>query len=224
MTLSYNVSRSGPCWSDLHWNRKPALDFDSATPSVVRSIKQRDLLNTWLRLYAREPSLPRIDEFQPARIEDELTDLVFLTVDASCDPAGITIQSGGTRVTSAFGNPGKGRDLEDYLGARLAPMVVPIYRQCIARRLPAYSISHIDDASGRVVAHERLLLPFSEGSDVTHIVASLKTICEDGGFQIQNLMRGSDKLPVRKLLAIIDRDLSHCSPGRIPADDVIEFT
>ena len=137
MTLSYNVSRSGPCWSDLHWNRKPALDFDRATPSVVRSIKQRDFLNIWLRLYAREQSLPRIDEFQPARIEDELPDLVFLTVDTSCDPAGIIIQSDGTRMTSAYGNPGKGRDLEDYLGVRLAPMVVPIYRQCIARRLPA---------------------------------------------------------------------------------------
>jgi len=27
------------------------MDFDSVTPSVVKSIKQRDLLNTWIRLY-----------------------------------------------------------------------------------------------------------------------------------------------------------------------------
>lgn len=31
-----------------------AVEFESAKPSVVKSIKQRDLLNTWLRLYARE--------------------------------------------------------------------------------------------------------------------------------------------------------------------------
>jgi hypothetical protein len=37
------------------------LDFASAGPSIVKSIKQRDLLNTWLRLYAREKRIPRID-------------------------------------------------------------------------------------------------------------------------------------------------------------------
>ena len=35
------------------------MEFESAQPSVVKSIKQRDLLNTWLRLYARDQSLPR---------------------------------------------------------------------------------------------------------------------------------------------------------------------
>src|SRR4051794_15181753 len=60
-----------------------AVDFQSAGPSVVKSIKQRDLLNTWLRLYARDQSLPRVAEYQPERIEDELPDLVFFSVDSS---------------------------------------------------------------------------------------------------------------------------------------------
>jgi len=51
-----------------------ALEFQSAGPSVVKSIKQRDLLNTWLRLYARDQSIPRMSEYHPARIEDELPD------------------------------------------------------------------------------------------------------------------------------------------------------
>ena len=38
------------------------LEFTSANPSVVKSIKQRDLLNTWLRLYARDQAVPRIEE------------------------------------------------------------------------------------------------------------------------------------------------------------------
>ena len=46
------------------------LEFESATPSIVKSIKQRDLLNTWLRLYARAQSLPRIADYQPERFED----------------------------------------------------------------------------------------------------------------------------------------------------------
>jgi hypothetical protein len=200
------------------------LEFESAQPSVVKSIKQRDLLNTWLRLYAREQAMPAIDEYQPARIEEELPDLVFFSIDTAQSPPRILIDSDGTRMSSAYGHTGKGRYLEEYLGARLAPIVMPVYHECIARGLPAYTIANIDDSYGRIVAYERLLLPFSEGGNVTHIIASLKTISEDGGFEIRNLMRGGDKLPVPKLRAIIDRELFHRAPGRIPSGDVIEFS
>jgi hypothetical protein len=199
------------------------LNFESANPSIVKSIKQRDLLNTWLRLYARDQSMPRIEEYQPERIEEELPDLVFYTVDATPEPPRLTILSDGTRMSSAYGHTGKGRNLDEYLGAKLAPVVMPVYYECIARRLPAYTIANIDDIYGRIVAYERLLLPFAEGGNVTHIIASLKTISDDGGFEIKNLMRGSDKLPVPKLRTIIDRDLFHRAPGRIPSGDVLEF-
>ena len=199
------------------------MEFESAGPSVVKSIKQRDLLNTWLRLYARNQSIPRMSEYQPARIEDELPDMVFYTVDTQAEPPCLTIQSDGTRMSAAYGNTGKGRYLDEYLGARLAPMVMPVYYVCIARRLPAYTIANMDDIYGRVVAYERLLLPFSDGGNVTHIIASLKTISEDGGFEIKNLIRGNDKLPVPKLRTIIDCDLFHRAPGRIASGDVLEF-
>jgi hypothetical protein len=199
------------------------VEFESADPSVVKSIKQRDLLNSWLRLYARQQSMPRIEEYQPERLEDELPDLVYYAVEASEAPPRLTIQSGGTRMSSAYGHTGKGRYLNEYLGPRVAPAVMPVYHRCIARKLPVYTISNIDDIYGRVVAYERLLLPFAEGGDVTHIIASLKTISDDGGFEIKNLMRGNDRLPVPKLRAVIDRDLFHRAPGRIPAGDVLEF-
>lgn len=199
------------------------MDFESANPTVVKSIKQRDLLNTWLRLYARGQELPAMAEYQPERMQDELPDLVFYTVDAAPNPPRLTIESNGTRMASAYGHTGKGRLLDEYLGPRLAPVVMPVYHECIRRRLPAYTIAHIDDVYGRIVAYERLLLPFSGGGEVTHIVASLKTISEDGGFEIKNLMRGNDKLPVPKLRTIIDRDLHHRAPGRIPRGDVLEF-
>ena len=200
------------------------MDFESANPTVVKSIKQRDLLNTWLRLYAREQSMPRVEEYQPARLSDELADLVYYTVDVAKIPPRLTIQSNGTRMSNAYGNTGRGRYLDDYLGARLAPIVMPVYHECLQRGLPVYTISNIDDAYGRIVAYERMLLPFSDGGGVTHVVASLKTISEDGGFEIRNLMRGNDALPTAKLRAVIDRDLFHRAPGRIPAGDVIEFS
>jgi hypothetical protein len=199
------------------------LDFESANPTVIKSIKQRDLLNTWLRLYAPAQCPPRIEEFQPARIEDELPDLVFMTVEVGKPPR-LIIDSDGTRMSIAYGYTGKGRYLDEYLGARLAPLVMPIYRQCLERALPVFTIANVDDAAGRIVAYERLLLPFSEGDGVTHIIASLKTISEDGGFEIKNLMRGNDNAPTMISRAVIDRELFHRAPGRIPAADVIEFS
>ena len=200
------------------------MEFQSANPSVVKSIKQRDLLNTWLRLYAREQQIPRIEEYQPSRLADELPDLVYYTVENTPQLPRLTIQSDGTRISNAYGHTGKGRYLDEYIGARLVPVVMPVYYQCIKRALPVYTISHIDDIYGRIVAYERLLMPFSEAGSVTHIIASLKTISEDGGFEIRNLMRGNDTLPTTKLRSVIDRDLFHRAPGRIPAGDVIEFS
>jgi len=199
-----------------------ALEFESANPSIVKSIKQRDLLNTWLRLYARAKMLPRMEEYQPERVEDELPDLVFLIVE-DAQPPRLIIESDGTRMSIAYGNTGKGRYLDEYLGTKLAPLIMPIYHECLKRALPVYTVAHVDDSYGRIVAYERMLLPFSDGGGVTHVIASLKTISEDGGFEIKNLMRGNNSLPTTKRRAVIDRDLFHRTPGRIPASDQIVF-
>ena len=208
----------------MHHDRIAALEFESANPTIVKSIKQRDLLNTWLRLYARGQQIPSSEEYQPSRLSDELPDLVYMTVDRTQQQPRLIIDSDGTRMSTAYGNTGKGRYLDDYLGTRLAPIVMPVYHECLKRGLPVYTISNIDDVYGRIVAYERMLLPFSEAGDVTHVLASLKTISEDGGFEIRNLMRGNDTLPIAKLRAVIDRDLFHRAPGRIPSGDLIEFS
>jgi hypothetical protein len=208
----------------LHRNRNAALEFASANPSVVKSIKQRDLLNTWLRLYAREQSIPCIGDYEPSRLVDELPDMVSYSVDCTQQPPRLMIQIQGIRLASAYGQVGKHRYLDEYLGPRLLPLVMPVYYECVKRALPVYTISDVDDLYGRIVAYERLLLPFSDGGDVTHVIASLKPISEEGGFEIKNLMRGNDALPTPKLHTVIDRDLFHRAPGRIPAGDVIEFS
>lgn len=208
----------------MHYDRIAALEFESANPTIVKSIKQRDLLNTWLRLYARGRRIPTLEEYQPSRLSDELPDLVYMTADRTQQQPRLIIDSDGTRMSTAYGNTGKGRYLDDYLGTRLAPIVMPVYLECLKRSLPVYTISNIDDVYGRIVAYERMLLPFSEAGDVTHVLASLKTISEDGGFEIRNLMRGNDTLPIAKLRAVIDRDLFHRAPGRIPSGDLIEFS
>jgi hypothetical protein len=200
------------------------VDFQSADASVVKSIRQRDLLNCWLRLYASQQALPDIANYRPERMDDERPDLVDYIVDLSTAPPRLIIDSNGTRMASAYGTTGKGRYLDDYLGPILGPVVLPAYHECIARKLPTYTVSLIDDVNGHVVAYERMLMPFSSGGGgVTHIIASLKTISEDGGFEIRNLMRGHHSVPVPKLRAVIDRNLAYRAPSRIAGGDVIEI-
>lgn len=199
------------------------MDIASAAPSVVKSIRQRDLLNTWLRLYARQQVSPAIWEYQPARLDEELSDLIYYTVDGSGPAPHLTIQSEGTRISSAYGHTGKGVLLHDYVGPRLAPFVMPIYHECVARGLPVYSVADVDDIYGRIVAYERLLLPFLTDGKVSHVIASVKTFCEDGGFEIKNLMRGNDAPPRPRLRAVINSDLFHLAPSRIAAAELVEL-
>lgn len=201
-----------------------AVDFASSDASVVKSIRQRDLLNCWLRLYAPAQTLPRMDAYRPERLDDERADLVNYIVDHAYAPQRLIIDSNGTRMASAYGSTGKGRYLDDYLGPILGPVVLPAYHSCIARRLPTYTISKIDDVHGHIVAYERLLLPLcNDGHDVTHIIASLKTISDDGGFEIRHLMRGHHRMPMPELSVVIDCNLVHRMPGHALADDLIEL-
>jgi hypothetical protein len=199
------------------------VDFQSADPSVVKSIRQRDLLNSWLRLYARQQALPGIADYQPTRLAEELPDLVYYIVDHDPQPARFVIDSNGTRMSNAYGSTGRGRYLDEYLGPILGPVVLPVYAECFRRALPVYTVSMVDDVHGRAVAYERVLMPFSDGSGVSHIIASLKTISEDGGFEIRNLMRGHHSLPIPSVCAVIDRNLFHRPPNYIAAGDVVEI-
>lgn len=199
------------------------MEFESASPTVVKSIKQRELLNVWLRLYARNEQLPKFEDYRPERIAEEAEDLVYYTVHGTGETPRLTIDSDGTRMSSAYGTTGKGRYLDEYLGAKLEPIVIPIYLECIRRRLPIFTISKVTDLYGRKVDYERLLMPFSDGAGVNRILASLKTISDDGGFEIRNLMRGNDVLPVYVQRSVVDRDLFHKLPGRIAPGDTIEF-
>ncbi|CAN5233402.1 hypothetical protein BH10PSE11_BH10PSE11_10240 [soil metagenome] len=199
------------------------MEFESTDPAIVKSIKQRELLNFWLRLYARHDRLPKFAEYLPERIADEIEDLVYITVTGPADAPGFVIDSDGTRMSTAYGSTGRGRNLDEYLGAKLVPVVMPIYRACVERRLPIFTISQVKDLYGRKVDYERLLMPFSDGKGVNRILASLKTISDEGGFEIRNLMRANDVLPSYKLSCVIDRDLFHKLPGRIVPGDTIEF-
>ncbi len=98
------------------------MKFESANPSVVRSIKQRVLLNAWIRALRKPRSLPVIGDFQPDDIADELSDMMGFDVMGDGDSARFLITQEGARLSATYGNdhidPGKrtNRYLDDAIG------------------------------------------------------------------------------------------------------------
>jgi hypothetical protein len=205
------------------------VDFKSASPSIVKSVKQLDLLNTWLRAFAKRQTLPRLKDYEPDRIADEMPDLMRFDVVGEGDHARFLITHEGARLTIAYGSEHiapeqrTNRYLDDAVGPVRYARVIPFYRACLAARRPAYSISMLRDTDGKEVSYERLLLPFGSATAIDHIVGSYKTISVEGGFKIRDLMSiRADDEPISVIGAVIDRDLVRGNPGARIADD-LEF-
>jgi len=207
------------------------MKFESADPSVVRSIKQRDLLNSWLRAVGKLRTLPALADYRPERIADEQADMMSFEVAGEADNVRFLITHEGTRLTTTYGNehvdPDKrtNRYLDDAIGPERYARVVAPYRLCLMRKRPTYSVSKVQDPDGKDVSYERLLLPFGSADAVEQIIGSYKSISIDGGFKINNLMGIMPKTtPVSVINAVIDLDFAPGPRGRRTSDDVIELS
>jgi len=146
------------------------------------------------------------------------------------DDARFRITQEGARLTATYGNehidPSKrtNRFLDDAIGPVRYANVITLYRTCLARKRPAYSISMVQDEDGKDVSYERLLLPFGGGEAVEQIVGSYKSISIEGGFKIDNLMGLRPKsVPVILVRAVIDRDVAPVSASTSASDEVVEL-
>jgi hypothetical protein len=207
------------------------MKFESANPSVIRSVKQRDLLDTWLRARRKPSPLPMLRHYQPDRIEDELTDMMEFDVAGEGDAARFLITHEGARLTATYGSehiePSQrtNRFLDDAVGPARYAGVAPFYRACLARKRPIYSISMVQDPDGKEVSYERLLLPFGDADAVAQIVGSYKTISIEGRFKITNLMgTRPEAKPVSVTAVIIDLDFFPGPAGHHACGEVIELS
>ena len=207
------------------------MQFASANPSVIRSVKQRDLLDTWLRAVVRPRTLPLLADYRPDRICDELVDMMGFDVAGDGDDARFLVTQEGARVAAIYGNdhvvPDRSinRYLDDAIGPERYARVVTLYRACLAQKRPAYSIAMVRDPDGKDVQYERLLLPFGRADRVEQIVGSYKAISIEGRFKIANLMgirpRAVPKILVR---AVIDQDIVRSASPYPASDDIIELS
>jgi hypothetical protein len=206
------------------------LEFERADPSVVKSINQRYLLNEWLRAFGKRRTMPPPGDFQPEQVADELIDMMHYEVVGQGDGARFLITHEGARLATTYGSdhiePAQrtNRYLDDAIGPERYANVVASYRACVARQRPVYSISTVQDADGKDVSYERLLMPFGRDDAVTQIVGSFKSISIEGGFKVSNLMGLRPKAePVILVRAIIDRAFVPVSAGPHSSDEVIEL-
>jgi hypothetical protein len=205
------------------------MEFASADPSVIKSIRQRYLLNEWLRLAGKRPPLPLQRDFQLDRVDEETVDMMGYDVVGEADGARFLITHQGARLATTYGNERvdpaeRRRFLDEAIGPERYANVVDIYRTCLRHKRPVYSISTVDDADGKEVSYERLLMPFGEGEAVQQIIGSFKSISIEGGFKISNLMGLRPKAePVILVRAIIDRAFMPAQSGRHSADEIIEL-
>lgn len=204
------------------------MEFCKANPSIVKSIKQRVLLNAWLRTPRKQHTLPVISDFQPDGAADDPADMMMFDVAGTGDSARFLITQEGGRLSATYGtdhiDPARrtNRYLDDAIGPDRYARVVPCYRALLARKRPTYSVLRVRDPDGKDVSYERLLLPFGSGGNVEQIVGSYKSISIDGGFKINNLMGATpNMLPVIVISAVIDLDFVPVS--RSASEDVIEL-
>jgi hypothetical protein len=199
------------------------MNFESVGPSAVRAIRQRDFLKEWFRLYVRQQALPAFAAFEPARIGEEMPELMFYNVEYVGAEPRYRVTHEGRRLIEAYGVSGIGRHLHETLSPSLWLYLEPIYRKCVSVALPIYSVFQVTDAERRKVEYERLLLPFGEGSAVQNIVASVKTISVEGRFTNADLMSPVNHKPKYTLRAVIDAGLSSPSRHISIEGDVIEL-
>jgi hypothetical protein len=205
------------------------MEFASTNPSVVKAIKQRVLLNTWLSAQHKPQALPSIADFEPDNIGDELIDMMRFDVEGCGESARYLIMQEGSRLAVTYGSEHIAPDLrtnrylDDAIGPERYALVLPCYRACLERKRPIYSIALVQDVDGKDVSYERLLLPFGHSDSVEQIVGSYKTISVEGSFKVSNLMGlRPENVPVSVVNAVIDLELARRPAGVRIADDIVE--
>ena len=206
------------------------MEYSSADPSVVRSIRQRVLLNGWLRALRKGNPLPALIDFDPEAGIDEIADMMGFDVEGEAATARFVITQEGSRLSATYGNPHvapeqrTNRYLDEAIGPERYARVIACYRACVMRKRPTYSITTVKDPDGKDVSYERLLLPFGRNGAVGHIVGSYKTISIEGGFKIDNLMGLRPMAaPTPVMAAVIDREVQRRPAGVRASDDIVEI-
>ena len=163
--------------------------------SIVRSIRQVSLARDWIRARGSQ-GLPNISSFEVNERAGDALDLALFRVTVDVDGAAFVCLRAGDRVRAIHGAPMVDCPLADCLVPSMADAVMPVWNACVVARLPVYSIIPVNDADGRPVTLEQILLPYSDGgTEPGLIVSSLHAWSTEGRFVIEWLLRIQEGMP-----------------------------
>jgi hypothetical protein len=188
------------------------MEFMQSGPDIVRSNHQRRLLDDWASRRGHD-ALPRwrgLDAGDFPVPPDNLAWMDVVTPEAGGhDGARFRMGFHGARLARALGPvEGVGRFIEDFLPPAYLNTARATYREAVRTGRPVYTLADMRDQAGRIVHHERLLLPFKLGgtggrSDVERILMSLDITSPEGVFELRDLMTSRVRPPVFALCATI---------------------
>jgi len=180
------------------------MEFTQSGPDIVRSDDQRRLLQAWGALRGAA-SLPIWPGLRADTLTVPLDNLALTQVVRDGAEARFRLEYHGERLAKSFGDLDCiGMFLDDILPQPYLRAALATYREAMNARLPVYTVSDMRDVGGRIVHHERLILPFAVGGPETaKILASIEAISPEGPFEIHELMRSPIRPPVLALCTTI---------------------
>jgi hypothetical protein len=114
------------------------------------------------------------------------------------------IEYHGSRLAQAIADNCVGKFLDEILPKAYLPSALSTYSQVLNSQSPVYTVSDMRDPAGRIVHHERLLLPFTVGGvEVERILASIEPVSPEGPFELREMMKAPTRPPVIALCAMI---------------------
>jgi hypothetical protein len=180
------------------------MEFIQSGPEIIRSAHQRWLLDYWASRNRAEP-LPVWRGLDAGDIAVPFDNLAWMeVVDVNGAPR-FLMKFHGSRLSEALGPiEGLGKFIDDFLPASYLGAAIKTYRKVLSSKGPVYTVSDMRDPTGRIVHHERLLLPFTQGGGtVDRILASIEAASPEGPFQMRDLMKSPIRPPVIALCTTI---------------------
>lgn len=179
------------------------LQYPTRSPDVVKSVRQRWMLTYWTRIRGEQP-LPAWANLDEAELDSCFDDLSIIDVLPHNGTHIFRIRNHGKNVGAMFADECAGKLLADTLPDATRAATLETYEYATGARMPVFTTSEVNDAQGRVVLYERLLLPFSEnGKRVTRILAFLETVSHEGTFRRRELLVKSGNSPVQYSLKAV---------------------
>lgn len=202
------------------------MRFQRSHLSIVRSIRQLSLVRGWLRARG-DDGLPSIVSFEPDARAGDAPDLSLVKVARHGDAIDYICLHAGERVRAVYDTTMWGRSLFDSLEPAIAAAAEPIWRACVATRLPVYAIVPVADRQGCPVTIEQLFLPYSRGAArADFLVASLHAWSTEGRFVSRGLLHHRMQAPPHWAV-VIDPDATtaiepmHDGTWPVPGDQLI---